>query len=174
MNVENQLKEEILSRYKSVRAFTQMNDLPYSTVDSIFKRGLSNAGVATIIKIFNALDLDIESIQEGCLIHKKQEIVTSLSEKAQKIAADYDSLDAHGQRMVRLVTDEEKNRMEAEAARKERDTMEAGMLAPPAPTPEEEAKAEAESFYQEVLQEKKIQAELSASPSTNGTGEKMA
>ena len=63
MNVENQLKEEILSRYKSVRAFTQMNDLPYSTVDSIFKRGLSNAGVATIIKIFNALDLDIESIQ---------------------------------------------------------------------------------------------------------------
>lgn len=91
-----------------------------------------------------------------------------------QILERYHALDSHGKEMVDLVMDKETERMEAEAARKERDAMEAGMIAPPVPTPEEEAKAEAESFYQEVLQEKKIQAELSASPSTNGTGEKMA
>lgn len=36
-------------------------------MDSIFKRGISNAGVGTVIKIFNALGLDVESLASGCL-----------------------------------------------------------------------------------------------------------
>ena len=69
MTIEEQLKAEVLSRYKSVRAFTTAIDIPYSTLDSAFKRGLSNAGVLTMIKVFSALDLDIESIRTGTLTH---------------------------------------------------------------------------------------------------------
>ena len=65
MTIEEQLKGIILSRYKSVRAFTTAIDIPYSTLDSVFKRGLLSAGVGTIIKVFNALDLDVESIGAG-------------------------------------------------------------------------------------------------------------
>ena len=65
MTIEEQLKSIILSRYKSVRAFTTAIDIPYSTLDSVFKRGLLSAGVGTIIKVFNALDLDVESIGIG-------------------------------------------------------------------------------------------------------------
>lgn len=73
MTIESQLKQEILTKYKSVRAFTTTNNIPYSTLDSVFKRGIQNAGVSTMIKVFNALDLDIESIQEGQLRHRKKE-----------------------------------------------------------------------------------------------------
>lgn len=72
MTIEEQLKKEILSKYRSIRAFTTMIDIPYSTLDSVFKRGISNAGVSTMLKVFNAVDLDIESIATGTLYPKKQ------------------------------------------------------------------------------------------------------
>lgn len=65
MTIEEQLKAEILAKYKSVRAFTSLAGIPYSTVDSIFKRGISNAGVGTVIKIFGHLGLDVESLATG-------------------------------------------------------------------------------------------------------------
>ena len=73
MTVEEQLKGIILSRYKSIRAFTTANDIPYSTLDSVFKRGLLNAGVGTIIKVFKALNLDVESIATGELESRSME-----------------------------------------------------------------------------------------------------
>lgn len=69
-NIEEQLKLLILARCKSIRAFTKEIDIPYSTLDTIFKRGISGASVKTVIKIFQALDLDIESITKGELIFK--------------------------------------------------------------------------------------------------------
>ncbi len=62
MTIEEQLKNIILERHKSVRAFTQEVDIPYSTMDTIFKRGIGGTGVNTVIKIFKALNLDVESI----------------------------------------------------------------------------------------------------------------
>ena len=71
MTIEEQLKQQILMNYKSVRAFTQEADIPYSTMDSIFKRGISNAGVGTVIKIFHVLNLDVESIASGELTNSE-------------------------------------------------------------------------------------------------------
>ena len=73
MTMEEQLKNAILEKYKSVRAFTTTINIPYSTLDSVFKRGISNAGVSTMIKVFDALDLDIESVSSGELRHRKSE-----------------------------------------------------------------------------------------------------
>lgn len=58
----------------------------------------------------------------------------SLSEKTH--IQKYRLLDSHGKDLVDLVLDKETERMEAEAAaRKAREAMEAGMIAPPTPTP---------------------------------------
>jgi len=79
MTIEEQLKNEILRKYKSVRAFTNTINIPYSTLDSVFKRGIANSGVSTMIKVFNALDLDIESTQSGELRHRISEYKNSPS-----------------------------------------------------------------------------------------------
>ncbi len=72
MTLEEQLKRKILERYKSVRAFTSAIGVSYSTVDSALKRehGIKNAGIVTMLKIFDALGLDIESVAEGTLRNK--------------------------------------------------------------------------------------------------------
>lgn len=93
MTIEEQLKTEILTRYKSVRSFTTSIGIPYSTLDSVFKRGISNAGVSTMIKVFDALDLDIESIQTKTL-QKKQKNSPSTDESApgEVVSTMFDSL----------------------------------------------------------------------------------
>lgn len=126
MTIEEQLKQEILSKYKSVRAFTTSIQVPYTTLDSVFKRGVSNAGIETMLKVFGALDLDIESIKDGTLRHRehslstvKKEAPSDLSEEALKVAKDYSALDRHGKNMTKIVITEEQKRMVEERQRRE-------------------------------------------------------
>lgn len=72
MTVEEQLKNIILKKYKSVRAFTLSIGIPYTTLDSVFKRGIQNAGIGTMLKVFDALNLDIESLETGELKSKEK------------------------------------------------------------------------------------------------------
>lgn len=76
-SVESRLKELILSRYKSVHAFTQIIGIPHSTFDSILKRGILNANVGNILKITRELNIDVEALADGQLIdHARNKIKT--------------------------------------------------------------------------------------------------
>ena len=65
MSIEKQLKNLILSRYKSIRDFTIAVDIPYTTLDSIFRRGIGNSNVSTVIKICKALRISADELAEG-------------------------------------------------------------------------------------------------------------
>ena len=104
--MEEDLKSIILSRYKSVNDFANAIGVPQSTIASIFKRGIDKAGVQTILKIFNALDLDVESISTGKL--KKSDVLTD-SELTKK----YRALDEHGREIVDAVLDIEYKRVQS-------------------------------------------------------------
>lgn len=71
MSLEEQLKAEILTQHRSVRAFAMAANIPYTTLDSVLKRGVEKAGVVTVLRIFSALDLDVESIATGVLRKKE-------------------------------------------------------------------------------------------------------
>lgn len=65
MTAEDKLKELILKRYHSVREFTIANDIPYTTIHSIFKRGIGNSSVSNIIKICKALGISADALADG-------------------------------------------------------------------------------------------------------------
>ncbi len=69
MTTEDKLRELILSRYKSIREFTQAIDLPYTTMDSILRRGVGNSSVANIIKICKALRISVDELADGKIVH---------------------------------------------------------------------------------------------------------
>lgn len=77
MTKEEQLKAIILSKHKSVSAFAEAVEIPYTTVISILKRGIDTAGIRVAIKIFDALNLDIESVRDTALREKKKDPPTS-------------------------------------------------------------------------------------------------
>lgn len=116
MTLEEQLKKEILSKYKSIRAFTTAINIPYSTLDSVFKRGITNAGVTTMIKVFGALDLDVESISTGKLegkipMHSHLTFVFTAQEQGH--IQKYRLLDPYGKEAVDGVLDVEWRRCTA-------------------------------------------------------------
>lgn len=80
-SVEDRLKELILSKYKSVREFTNSIDIPYSTFDSILKRGIGNSNIANVLRISQALGLDTEKLADGEIVFKQEVIQTVAAHK---------------------------------------------------------------------------------------------
>ena len=76
MSVELELKELILSKYKSLREFAIKIDMPYSTIDTILKRGVDKANINNIIRICKELNIDTEALGEGKIEFKNNEIHT--------------------------------------------------------------------------------------------------
>lgn len=70
MTIENQLKANILNQYKSIRAFTMAIDVPYSTIDTMLKKGIGGAGVNTVLKVCVALGIDVEGLLRGEITKK--------------------------------------------------------------------------------------------------------
>lgn len=64
-SIEEKLKEYMLTKYKSIREFAINIDMPYSTIDSIFKRGIANASVTNINKICKSLNISADMLAEG-------------------------------------------------------------------------------------------------------------
>lgn len=79
--LEKDLKDLILSRYKSIREFTIEINLPYSTVDSVLKRGVNKAGINTIITICKALKIDTEKLADGIIEDAKVQAITPDTKK---------------------------------------------------------------------------------------------
>lgn len=65
MTIEEKLKDLILSKYNSVSEFTRTIDMPNSTLDSIFKRGIGNSSVTNVIKICKALGISADALADG-------------------------------------------------------------------------------------------------------------
>ena len=65
MNIENRLKELILYRYGNFVAFSKVINIPYSTLVTILKRGIRNAGIDNIISICNALEISVDELANG-------------------------------------------------------------------------------------------------------------
>ena len=71
--LEEELKKIIIEKYGSVRQFAIKIDVPYTTVDTILKRGVDNSNVVNVIKMCKELNLSIDK-----LIDEKQ-ILSNLS-----------------------------------------------------------------------------------------------
>ena len=99
MSIEEQLKQLILSNYKSVRAFTLETEIPYSTVDNIFKRGIGGTAVTTVVKICDTLDITVEGITHGRIERRSSCTVSPLALTPQQSAllSSFDQLNEEGQ-----------------------------------------------------------------------------
>ena len=68
MTTEEKLKDLILRRYHSVREFSITTDIPYTTLDSILKRGVGNSSVTNVIKICKTLGISVDALADGEIV----------------------------------------------------------------------------------------------------------
>ena len=57
MTTEDKLKELILTRYQSIREFTIVTEIAYSTFDTIMRRGIRHANISNVLKICSVLHI---------------------------------------------------------------------------------------------------------------------
>lgn len=69
--LEEKIKNLIINKYGSIRQFALKINIPYTTIDSILKRGIDNSNVSNVLKMCNALGLSVDkSIESNELISK--------------------------------------------------------------------------------------------------------
>ena len=68
MTKEEMLKAYILTKYKSIREFVGEMDMPYSTFDTILKRGLDTASIKNVLKICAVLEISADELAEGHIV----------------------------------------------------------------------------------------------------------
>ncbi|WP_155488471.1 hypothetical protein [Paraclostridium sordellii] len=111
MTIEEQLKQLILSKYKSLRAFTQEIDVPYSTVDTMLKRGIGGTSVTTVLKVCNSLGIDADALTDDKIQEKDTDVNLSISSHELDILKKYNSLDNYGKDLVNTILDKECTRV---------------------------------------------------------------
>lgn len=57
--LEETIKQMILDKYKSIRAFSAFHKIPYSTIDNLFKRGIGCLSLNTCQRIISPLNLQV-------------------------------------------------------------------------------------------------------------------
>lgn len=65
MTTEEKLKQFITNKYGSVRSFALQNDLAYSNVDSIIRRGIRNSTWFNVKSVCRALNISADDLIDG-------------------------------------------------------------------------------------------------------------
>lgn len=63
--LEANLKALIIQEYGSLKKFTEIINMPWTTLDSILKRGVANSNITNVLKITRELGLDAEKLVDG-------------------------------------------------------------------------------------------------------------
>lgn len=83
---ELKIREMIIQKYGSLKKFCEIIDMPWTTLDSILKRGFANSNISNVMKITNELGIDTESLALGEIVDSTHKIFESDS----KMAAHFD------------------------------------------------------------------------------------
>lgn len=75
MTIEQELKALIVKRYGSAKNFALEINMPNSTLDNIFRRGVLNSSVTNIIKICNALEISADELADGKIVSRSASAV---------------------------------------------------------------------------------------------------
>ncbi len=99
MLVEDELKAFIKSEYKSMLAFSKAVGIPYPTLDSMFKRGIMNAGAQNVLKMCAFLGISADSLGDGEIVARDTSGL-KLSTHEVELIQKYRALDERGKRAV--------------------------------------------------------------------------
>lgn len=67
--IEIRIKEIIIKRYGSMKKFCEKIEMPWTTLDSILKRGIANSNITNVMKITKELNIDTESLASGFILN---------------------------------------------------------------------------------------------------------
>lgn len=65
MTIEQQIKDLILERSKTVKDFAKEIGMPYGTLDGVLRRGILASGTDNVFRLCKALGISIDALADG-------------------------------------------------------------------------------------------------------------
>jgi len=81
--LEKNLKELILTKYGSLNKFSEKINMPWTTLDSVLKRGINKSNVSSVIKICKELEISADELAKGNIICIKKNSSQELNKQVQ-------------------------------------------------------------------------------------------
>ena len=106
-SIEEKLKDIIIKNYNTVKEFAAKINIPYTTMDSILKRGVEKANVLNIIKICDALNIEADALANGKIQSRYNRIEPNMSSAEIEHIYKYRKIDIYGKDVVDTVLDKE-------------------------------------------------------------------
>ena len=102
---------------------SQKSGVPYSTIDALYKKGYQNIKMGTVRNLARAFSVTLDELMAETdddddvtpVYGSRASVPKRHSAQGQRLAAIYDSLDAHGQQLLTLIADAEEARMKQPA-----------------------------------------------------------
>lgn len=104
--LEIEIKKMILKKFGNLKKFIETVKMPWTTLDSVLKRGINNSNITNVIKICEGLNIDCESLYHGEI--KSRALVLSNDELNH--VKKYQILDEYGKKIVNNTLDDEYSR----------------------------------------------------------------
>lgn len=93
-SAESRIKEMIFNNYGSLKKFCEIINMPWTTLDSILKRGFANSNITNVMKISHELRVDTESLAAGKVVESDE--ILSAKVPFPKIMQYYETLNDFG------------------------------------------------------------------------------
>ena len=74
---EIKIREMIINKYGSLKKFCEVINMPWTTLDSILKRGIANSNITNVMKITKELGIDTESLANGIITDSISKFTTT-------------------------------------------------------------------------------------------------
>lgn len=99
MSIENELKDLIIKKGKSIRQFAYDLDMPATTIQSMLNNGIEKAGIKKVIKICDYLGIDPSALALGYI---KEKTISSdgITKHELEHLDQYRYLDEYGKKQV--------------------------------------------------------------------------
>ena len=96
--LEKQVKDIIIAKYGSLKRFCEEVDMPWSTLDSILKRGFANSNIGNVLKVARELDIEVEPLAFGVLQKRVPAPADplQLTEQEEDLVTSFRSLNENG------------------------------------------------------------------------------
>lgn len=119
----------------TTKEIAAQSTVPEPTLEKLFAGSTQDPKLMTVWNVVHSLGYTLNDLDDA---DNDKKVTPPISGEALQLAADYDGLDDHGQRMVRMVTDEEKARISAARPAAKKPALTVAPPAAPVPEPEEE------------------------------------
>ena len=107
---ETKIKSIIIEKYGSMKAFCDDAGIPWTTLDSMLKRGFTNSSIGNVMKVAKELGISVEPLADGIV----QDIKTNISytrggtptEEELRLMRKYHAMNEEGKGKVREYIDD--------------------------------------------------------------------